>query len=598
MEARTEFQNILNRAYEDDCEPISNVKTKDLCVVLHDFSWCRAEVIEFVAERIGQTRLIVYLLDYGRAILTKKTNLFMLKEPHNLIKPFAMKCQLSIINKDEDELSGRTKYSLSKAFETICQSTNPVLLYMERLSIQKRDIYNVMLFTDVETNLNTVYDAYLIHEFYGAFIRQNVQFENELCEEWAGKIHQMTNHSSNDHTKKMQVHLSYVISPAEIYVRCRTAQAFLNKIRKIIDTYVSMTPNQADDSDHEWLIGMNCLVRLQNWKTQCNLKQWYRGRIIEANENLFTVFLRDYGRTAKVSRVDLMTIPSQLAAPANAVEKCSLNISNTWNESSTRHLHNIIDEYRYFAISSVSKSESSLLVTLWGTSYPSYKEVRDDAIKVWSNINTIEMWDNIGLRIVSQSIIESMNPFIKKSQRQYYRIQSQKTYKSCSDVAEYSDDHTLEELNIKEILLHDNTKPVELIDNDENVADKWFEPVPEWLPPIPMDIPIFDGLVTHITDKGVIYLQEISFTQAAFDLGQSITEHLKNVKLSNVLNHIWQVGDTCFAAFDSDFDNYHRAVIKKINRESGTCLVIHLFHCKLTFKLEFEMFYFFFCYHR
>lgn len=162
MAARIEFQNILNHAYEQECEPINKLKAKDLCIMLHNSNWCRAEVIEIVTERIGKVRAIVYLLDYGVGIRTKKKHLYMMKTPHNLIKPFAIKCQLSIMNKDEEEeLKDHTKFALSKVFENISQRTNQFLLYLEHDHL---DIYNVMLFTDIETDLSTVYGAYLIHE--------------------------------------------------------------------------------------------------------------------------------------------------------------------------------------------------------------------------------------------------------------------------------------------------------------------------------------------------------------------------------------------------------------------------------------------------
>lgn len=163
MAARIEFQNILNHAYEEDCEPINKLKVKDLCVVFYNFNWCRGEVIEIVTERIGKVRIIVYLLDYGVGIRTKKKHLYMMKMPHNLIKPFAIKCQLTLINKDEDELKDNMEYTLSKVFENISQKTNQFLFYLEH---DHQDIYNVMLFTDVETDLNTVYGAYLLHEVW------------------------------------------------------------------------------------------------------------------------------------------------------------------------------------------------------------------------------------------------------------------------------------------------------------------------------------------------------------------------------------------------------------------------------------------------
>lgn len=583
MEARIEFQNILNRTYEDDCEPIDNIKVKDICVVLYDLNWCRAEVVEAVTECIGKVRYIVYLMDYGRSIYTKKKHLYILKEPHNQITPFAIKCQLSITNEDEEEPDDETKYSLSKIFEKMSQDSTQFLLYMNGLNVENRDIYNVMLFTDIKTDLDTVYHAYLLHEAYGAFVRPNVRFENEVCEQWSGKLVQMTKECSSDCSKKMLVYISHVVSPAEIYVRCTKAQAFMTKIRRIIDAYVKKSSDKAGSNGGEWPIGMDCLVRLQNWKTETNLKQWYRGRIIKQNFfKTFTVFLRDYGRNAEVNCNDLMPISPQLAAPANAVQKCCLKISEIWTESSADLLRTIIEEYEHFAISNISKIGSNLVVALWGSNYAPHQD---------NNIGTFELWDSIGLKIVSQSIIDSMEPFIKNTQRLYDKIQSRKNSNQCvdTDVSEYSSEYQRLELSLKELELLAVGKFEETIKNDRDGAADLLPvvtKVSEWLPPIPIDRNAFNGIVTHITEYGTIYLQEEYYNEAAYELGQTITNHIKKLNHAEVKDHIWQVGEPCFAEFDMSC--YHRAVIKKINHEEGTCEVIYSFCCSLISKVWFK----------
>lgn len=568
LEGRLEFQNTLNRAYEEDCEPIDGVKVSDLCVVLHNGNWCRAEVVEMIAERVGKMKAIVYLLDYGQLVCSKKRHLYLLKTPHNFIKPFAMKCQLTIMNKNEDELDGND-YALSKSFEQFAkESQSPFLLYLNRSERDQRDCYNVILLADDvnHENVNTVYNAYLVHEIYGAFIRSNVRFDNEICARWSTEIRQMINESNGDHTKKMEVFISHIVSPVEIYVRCRSAQAFMSKLRRIIDVYANDSPSNAD-LDVEWSTGMDCLVRLQNWITECRLKQWYRGRIADKKkDNRFTVFLRDYGRSVDVSCNDLKSIPEKLAQPADVVQKCSLSLDTTWTEYSANLLHSIVHEYHYFAISSVTKQASNLLVTLWATIYPPQLD---------DNIDTIEVWDNIGLRVISQSIIFSMEPFIKKSQRRYEKIQSQKSGRKCATNDDLSDDSDEHE-NFSEYDIHDVAR---IEDTQSDVSDDFHQThVTKWLPPLQIDRATINGLVTHITDHGIIYAQEESDIDVAYHLRQSIYDHLATNNFDRPKNHSWHKGDPCFAEYDRD--NFYRAVILKMNPEDATCLVnfLHFLH--------------------
>ncbi|XP_055310963.1 uncharacterized protein LOC129573857 isoform X2 [Sitodiplosis mosellana] len=535
LEERTEFQNVLNRAYEEDCEPIDNVKVNDLCVVLHDFNWCRAEVIGTVTERIGKIKKI---------------------KPHNLIRPFAIKCQLSMMN-NEEEIRSDNEYSLSKLFENITQQTNQFLLYLNRMD---GNVYtDVMLLTEEVnmTTFNTVYNAYMIHENYGAFVRPNVQFDDEISEGWSKNIVQMIKECTSDRTKKTQVFICHIVSPVEIYVRCRAAQAFMLKLRRIIDAYANSTSDKIYHNSDEFSIGMDCLVRLQNWNTECNMKQWYRGRIFDKNEHGFRIFLRDYGRRVEAIDVnDLKSIPLPLASPANAVQKCCLSLGTEMlSESSTSLLDEIVGEYEYFAISAVSKKQSveetNLCVMLWGAT----------ANYLNNNSAAIDIWDNLGLLVVSRSIRKSMETFIKKSQRRYEKIRSNGfQFNTDSNVSEFSDEYdSLEE--------YDN------LDDANNEVMKDFFSVSEWLTRPLQNIHIFNGLVTHINDNGIIYLQQESDVDIAYQLEQSIYNHVK-MNNFNRQNHNWQEGVPCFSEFEGT--GFHRAVIKTINREEGLCLIKYI----------------------
>lgn len=580
MDSLIEFQNMLNRTYDEDSEPIDKIKVKDLCMVFYENDWCRCEVIEMLQNKIGRMRITVHLIDSGRQIVTKKKYLCLLKGPHDSIAPFALKCQLSALDAIEKDLSVSERSALQKEFETVLKGTREVTIYVNVLILDVVNTYDVLLLTDFHTHMNTVHQAYLLHEVYGAFIWPKIRFDDEVCAEWTKNILQMAADSCMDYTKKMRIFLSYIVSPMEIYVKSKPFKKSMDKLRRMIDAYlekvyglddIDSVENQMQRHNAEWSIGNDCLVRVQSWKTTTDMRLWFRGRIvaIDSEESTITVFLRDSGRKVDANLIDLMPISLELAAPRDAIQKCYLSISDDWLESSTDLLFNVIKEYKYFAISWKSNDENGFAVSLWATNTTP------------PDPDEIEIWDNIGLRIVSQSIRQSMDNFIKKSQHKYKRnrFQQRDTHRTDdSDTVGSSDTQ-----NLLKYLCEDDLNPSQ---NDSPTADKANVEqaypddrllhggllVHKWPRPLPFDRTNIIGTVTHITDKGIIYLQQESNIESLTQLDQAITKFIEANRGSNALNRPWRTDDTCFAEYDNNC--YHRAVIKKINRERALALVI------------------------
>lgn len=570
---------MLNQTYDDDCEPINQLRVKDLCIVYYNLCWCRAKVLD-IAVKNGKSRITVHLVDYGRTIERKEKYIGMLKRPHDGIIPFVNKCQLSVLNDEEDVSSD----AVTKQFKKVSKTNSQIAIYFHGMNTEK-DIHDVTLLTECEANPNTVYGAYLLHETYSALIRSVIHFDDELCEKWAQNIFQMCDESMINDTKKFQVHISYIVSPTEIYVKCNAAEAFMGNIRTKINKYVRKHKNYAMQ---EWSAGDDCLVRVQNWLTETTLKLWYRGRIIgEYPDEGFRVFLRDYGRTVEVTSFDLKPISPQLAAPSNAVQQCRLNVSKIWTELATNILRQIVGEYDNLAISCSSKDGACLSVTLWGTnSLPETEK--------------LEIWDDIGLRVISQSVIESMQTFIKKSQRRFIRNKYRSRHNRFSD-DDASMTHSHEQIEELSIWSDDKSESICSDTNDANVK------VRKWLPAIPIDRYRIVGIVTHITSKGnsinihfffcaanteryvdnlfvfssqmigIIYVQEESNHEVAFEIEQKITRLVKKMNPEDFKGLAWHKGEPCFAwktSVSYEQGVYCRAIIEKINVENGMCLVI------------------------
>lgn len=539
MIGRDMFQSELNSTYESLFEPFNTPKAKDICMVRDGSNWCRGQIVEIDQME----KFTVHLFDYGRTIEVEKCDLSILREPHDMIWPFEMKCQLSILHTDEGELPPKQKDKLMKKFGQLSSDGQQFLVYVNGQF--PNSINDVFLFTDCESVVKTVYGAYALHEVYGAFVRSKVRFDNELCEKWCERMHSMAKHS--EPTKKVRVWLSYIASPTEIYVKCRAADKRMSMIRTNIDKYVASVEIQ-NTTTANWSIDDDCLVRTQNWNTKTSLKLWYRGRIIgiDAEIDAFKVFLRDYGRKVDATHPNLMAISAGLAKPCNAVQKCSLSISTQWLESSTERLQCVVDEYKFFAISCMTKADTDMSIVLWATNAS-------------PDIDDSLLWDDIGLAVVSVSIRESMESFLKKSQRSYEFSKYTQNDNSNSNDASFS----------SKILLEDPSPRLRNNDIQMNVMIQ-EEFVDKWPRRMSIDRREFVGIVTHITENGAVYVQEESNYEIAAEVTHGITSLMKS-RQPNAKNHEWKVGEACFVEFE--IDSYYRAVVKQISREDATCLV-------------------------
>lgn len=548
MSKRKEFEENLTAAYKVFDEPFYEIKAKYLCAVRDGWIFCRGEIIEIVISSVeDRPKYNVFLLDYGRTIEVERKDLCILKCPHASIEPYVLKCQLSVLNADENELT------MDKTLVNLERISSNALIYFNGFASKKSDTYDIYLLTEEKVDIKSIGKSYSLHESYAAFNRTEIQFDHELCEKWCEKLSKITQ-TPLDNLRKIQVFLSHVVSPAQIYVQFEAAERLMLKIRHKIDSYVDSNRSNANAmapaADTKWSIGDKCLVRLQNWYTKCILKMWYRGQIIAVNIEIddYTVFLLDYGCQTIVKSTELKTISPCLAACPNTVRSCSLAISSDWLAANTEYLHILIAGYKWFAISPHRKEGDNLIVNLWATN--------DEP-----NIDIPEIWINIGVTIVSHSVRESIEHFIKMSQYQY-------------KLSKYHENNEPEPIQLdKSFVHHLSSNEFDQIHTDPSNEMQIFESqiVRKWPRPMPIERHTFIGLVTHITKTGIIYLQEESNIEVANDLSVAIGDHLMATERNRSQNCQWKNGDICFAEFESH--QYYRAVIKHIYRDQATCLV-------------------------
>lgn len=539
---------------------------KDLCVAYDDGNWCRGEIVDI----LKQQKMMVYLLDYGRSVEVSAEKLCLLKYAHASIGPFAIKCRLSILNSVTLSFGRKKRKALCNEFQRFAQKSNHVCIYLNATESRKTDDYtNVLLFSNQPAKDKEVFEAYSLHEAYGLFYHPKVQFDDELCKLWFYKVNAMEKSINMNVTRKIPVFLSHIVSPGEFYVQCEPVKWFMSKIRRIIDAVARAQMQNYDFNVAKWTIGDNCLVRMQNWNTKANLKVWYRGRIRSIDNGKFKIFLRDYGRSTEVYANDLMSCSLELAKCHNAVQKCTLDISKQWTAAGTDLLNSTVQQYASFAVSCVKKNKSHLCADLWATNSSA------------PDVSDCQMWANIGYTVVCTAIRNSIQSFILESQHYYNQSKRLRDQKNSGRILLSSDDDGGMDNKVK-ILTKDDSNDAN--DNADRNTDNDFYVIngdllghhpfaTKWLKPTKIERNSFRGVVTHISDRGVIYIQEESNFELANDISAAISDEIR--KQSGIrTSREWKVGDPCFAEYEKN--QFHRAVIKRIYREYGTCLVSNL----------------------
>lgn len=453
---------------------------------------------------------MVYLLDYGRTVPVNRKELCILKFAHALIQPFAIKCQLSVLNGIAlDFCESKQQRTLIK-FERIASKSSAVCIYLNESISKNADFYtDVLVFTDVQLKVsqNSKRAAYPVHEAYGVFYRPKVSFDDEICEFWMDNIKSMEKAINSNAAKRVPVFLTHIESPIEFYVQCEPVKLFMSKIRRIIDGYACAQLVNYDFNGVNWTIDDSCLVRMQNWNTKANLKLWYRGKIIAINKGAqctYKVLLLDYGRRTEVDRMDLMTISPELAACSKAVQKCTLAISRRWIASGTGLFNQTIEQYRSFAISCVRKIKQNMYVDLWATNSSS------------PDVKELTAWANIGYIIICTAIRKSLQPFILESQHRYNASKHMQDDGSCSLICLSSTDEDVSNKMPKNIAANpannDYNNNSRYNDDDDAENDIVYmvksdlladEPiVRKWKKPamFESDILTFRGMSTHTAD--------------------------------------------------------------------------------------------------
>lgn len=502
--------------------------------------WYRG-IIKFI---IHEGSFVVFLIDYGHTVYAKMQNIKMLSEYHATISPFVFKSKLCVLKDD---------IFIDKSDELIIKFAK-----IEKMLVYQNE-FDVLLITDNTTEkCKTVY---FLHEKFGVLIRQELRISIPLHSEWLDQISEGNSKmiKGSLHTIKSHIKLSHIQSPSAIFVKTHSDMNLSQNLRNEINAYITNEKLKNGVSNAiNWDVADQCLVQYQKPKTE---KIWCRGRIAKVpDDGHLSVFLRDFGTTIKVSSHELMLITEELASHPDCVQKCHLDVSQEWSPKSKEFLHQLVSEYTNFAISYGTSNETSSGVTLWATN----SELAD--------ASNIEIWDNIGLRLISEEIKDSVDWCIEK---EMYRNERNQLKNNGSD-EEYKSDTSTELKHAKMMSLLYK----EWMEDDEKAKRSSSFPIlpdpeHEWPAALPLQANVYRGIVTNISASGVIDFMEENNFAAASEMCTGIKKAIENQLYDENTKWKWNwtIGDACFAKYAID-EEFYRANIIDFNPDKGLYKVI------------------------
>lgn len=553
---RTRVQMELARIYDSNGEPFVDVVIGDICAIHKDNVWYRGEVMRVIRNiDPDKTRYSVRLLDFGRIVRTNERRLRILKGWLVQLSALAVACTLTDLNEEEEDiLTNETlTANLFHQLEKIATNSEKVLIHL--VSTTEHSDYGylneVYLFADCETDTEVSNPAYLSHEAFGAFNPMKIVFREPLCTEWLqNEFKDLSSTPKYPFVHKYAVTIMHVDSPSLFYVRMNSQTDVFQKIRKKMENHVSGYDPNAVNTKIKWKVGDNCLCS--------DGRVWYRGRIksVHAFKNC-NVFLRDNGRVITVAKKCMLSMPIELSKQADCVQKCHLAASIKWLNENADDFGKLLTTYKSFAVSTNNDYDKdvtqSIGVKLFGTTSEPYLE-NDQA------------WVNIGDRIVSKSIMASLEYFIAKTQY-YYRRQKYSVNKGdCDSDSEHSFDHVL---ILKKAIA--SIKSCETLDIKPQRARTLI-----WSPAVPLVGTTFLTSIAHISDEGVFFIHSDSDVHLICRINRTINAIVDKLKDQDNCNiEQWKIGIACYAKSEqNDFPNeYYRATIESIDWVEKECVV-------------------------
>lgn len=545
----------------DESETFFELFEDDLCAVLYQCEWFRG-IVQSIDNQINSVS--VFLVDFGRRVTVPSFNIRVITTYFASFGPLSFPCKLMPLNSND---SRKVKALVTK-FTLIREKSGSI--QMQYLTDQMP--YIVRILVSQYRKIGKEADAYILSPSYAVFAIEKIHSDRV---KWIASNIDDQDHSqrcySSAMNKKVDVIVTAIRSPAEIYLNTRRSDAEKRKMHAAIQRWaIDHQMRNQHLNEENWKNGDQCLVHVRRSN---EIEMWYRGLIDAVNGNELHVFLRDFGDVVDVKAKKAMRTIDKLVRMCDRVVKCHLDGVNSWLPSSICILQSMIGEgFASFA----SKVNGSVPITLWRPT----QEMSCGQIVEWMNLNR---W------LVAATVIEVTETYIQMTQEEFsanaeWKELAIESFRDQTDGSSFEEHSDLNDILLEDVSTESNDALISHDEYEDGAAyfrisepffyelNEWVEGVVErWLPSVRTERLIFNGTPIYIDHNCVFYIHDTYRTYLAQHLSVYITRAIENDE--NVFDPFtvnWTVGQTCFAKYDEQF---HRGTIKSVNRAKCMCTV-------------------------
>ncbi|XP_063296325.1 RING finger protein 17 [Pelobates fuscus] len=315
--------------------------------------------------------------------------------------------------------------------------------------------------------------------------------------------------------KELDVIVSHVVSPSNIFVQWKTSEHFLESFQEtLFNKYENTEPENT-----EWHADMYVAVKLPV------LKQWRRGKIENISEKGVEVFIYDFGNKEMIDVNNIRTLEESHKAYGSFCLECSLMDIQPSGGST---------EWTKTACEVLSYYLKGAKVTII---------IEENASK-WPLPVKMACKDEAGQHVDISSFLIKQGLALRER-----RLNKPKTLEVSESIAEITvAEHVVLEEKPDCDVEPDQT-PFQKNDASTSNIEKNEEPMTEqninepYIPPVIPDSKIFMAKVTHITEQGIVYVIHESLESDLGKLMSDVQEYLKGPGL--LMPYCWKKGDGC-----------------------------------------------------
>ncbi|XP_073439207.1 RING finger protein 17 isoform X2 [Dendrobates tinctorius] len=523
----TEYRNTTNRIQEvynsrdaDDWQVQCPV-VGQACVAKYDTEddvWYRAEIMALP----NAEEAVIKYVDFGNISKVNIAGLRRLKEEFMALPIKAIGCRLANIqplNAGQWWSSEACKVFKMLVFHKLLRCSPIGVLLENKLSIE--------LFDDpssTETSINTR----LVERNVASFISSTSDSGDHalpLKDVWdpvldlsMDSVEECMDTTSLLERKQLDVFISHVVSPSEIYIQWLTTENILKSLQaSLYDRYENSTPEAV-----QWQVDMQVAVHIQSDK------KWMRGKVkYILSDNLVQVFCYDFGMLEVTQVTNLRTLDESLLVYGTMCLQCSLmdihpaGGCQNWTITAC-------DYVRQYLIGAV--------VTL----------IIEDNASHWPLPVRILIKNEAGKKVDVSETLVTKGLALRDRRIKKHKPMLETTEKSTSIL----DNSGLQEHDTEEDAEIDSqTDSIKIITSEQSNAAVPEKPAMEpmvdepYLPPLLPEEKTFSAKVSHVNDDGTIYvIQEC----LEMELGVLMVEIQNSFKcLGLMVPYTWRKREGC-----------------------------------------------------